>query len=105
MDIEKLKALALEAEEGGDIFVMMDKLQAFQCEADPAAVLELIAEVERLRADADRYRWLREKSIGQWEHPIVVEQMRAMDRMQYIGPLSFGALDKAIDAALEKEKA
>jgi hypothetical protein len=58
MDIEKLKALALATEEGGDIFVMMDKLQAFHCECDPATVLELIAEVERLRADAERFRWL-----------------------------------------------
>jgi hypothetical protein len=87
-------------------------------------IAELRAEVERLRAaqtnsssnfsstcaapaavtvekDAERYRWLREKSVGQWEHPIVVEQMRAMDRMQYIGPLSFDALDKRIDAAIE----
>jgi hypothetical protein len=34
----------------------------FIAECDPAAVLELIAEVERLRAEAERYRWLRDKS-------------------------------------------
>lgn len=59
MDLDKMKTLALAAEEVGDIFVMMDKLHAFQCESTPAAVLELIAEVERLRADAARYRYLR----------------------------------------------
>jgi hypothetical protein len=36
--------------------------QAFIAAANPAAVLELIAEVERLRVEAERYRWLRDKS-------------------------------------------
>lgn len=55
-------------------------------------------EVER---DAERYRWLRESSVGQWTHPIVVEQLRdrKFDRINYIGPLSGCALDAAIDAA------
>jgi hypothetical protein len=47
MDIEKLKALALAAR---DERVWPFNEIAFQKAANPAAVLELIAEVERLRA-------------------------------------------------------
>ena len=51
--------------------------------------------------DAARYRWLRDKSLGQFVHPIVVEQRRApFDTMQYIGPLCGKNLDKAVDAAI-----
>lgn len=55
----------------------------------PATVLELIAEVERLRKDAERYQALRQKDRGS----VVVR-----DRTS----LLFGEnLDAAIDAALE----
>ena len=57
--------------------------------ANPAAVLELIAEVERLRKDAERYRFLCGKERG----CVVVR-----DRTSHL----FGeSLDAAIDAALE----
>ena len=56
-------------------------------------------EVERTMKDAARYRWLRDKSLGQFNHPICVEQNRVERGMQYIGPLCGKALDKAIDAA------
>ena len=51
---------------------------------------------------AARYDWLRTQSVGQWEHPIVVEQLRdkMFDHFKYIGPLSGGALDDAIDKAI-----
>ncbi len=56
-----------------------------------------LAEAQR---DAARYRWLRDKSPGQFEQPIVVTQARAADHMKYVGPLAYAALDAAIDAAL-----
>lgn len=55
------------------------------------------------RKDAERYRWLRDKSPGQNEQPIVVTQARSGYHMKYIGPLAYADLDAAIDAAL-KEK-
>ena len=57
------------------------------------------AEVER---DAERYRWLRDESIGQWEHPIAVSQTRSEIGMRYVGPLIGKELDAAIDAAMRK---
>jgi hypothetical protein len=50
-----------------------------------------------------RYHWLRENSIGQWEHPIVVTQRRTGDHMTYTGPLILDALDSMIDAALQQK--
>ena len=40
----------------------MRALQQFHEEANPETVLALIAENEALRKDAERYRWLRDKS-------------------------------------------
>ncbi len=58
----------------------------------------LRVECEGLRKDAERYRWLRNHSANQWEHPVVVSQRRAaFDTMQYIGPLIGESLDAAID--------
>lgn len=70
---------------------------------EEARVAELEAERDAARADAERYRWLRDSAAGQWEHPIVVSQKRQGDRMQYVGPLGFKELDAAIDAARGKE--
>ena len=50
--------------------------------------------------DAARYRWLRDESVDQWEHPIVVSQSKMNDSMRYVGPLSAGVLDAAVDAAI-----
>ena len=58
------------------------------------------AECAALRKDAERYRWLRDKSPGQYKHPIVVTQAQAGDHMKYIGPLAYRNLDAAIDAAI-----
>ena len=50
--------------------------------------------------DAARYRWLRDQSYGQWEHPIVVSQTKTGDHVTYVGPMMGDGLDKAIDAAM-----
>lgn len=59
------------------------------------------AEVEQ---KAKRYDWLRDKSYGQRQHPIVVSQHRmsyaSIDTTHYVGPLFGDALDQAIDAAI-----
>jgi Lar family restriction alleviation protein len=57
------------------------------------------AEIAALKEDAERYRWLRDHSVGQWERPIVVDQRKVLGRMQYIGPMMGHALDAAIDSA------
>ena len=54
--------------------------------------------------DAARYRWLRNKSAGQFDKPIVVEQRHLELGMKYIGPLWDKALDTAIDDALTATK-
>jgi len=83
---------------------------ARQMAADSGSLVwaEHVRVLEGMARDAGRYRWLRDKSSAQWEHPIVVSQKRVDDGMQYVGPLICGALDDAIDAALpdeqEKEK-
>jgi hypothetical protein len=68
MDIEKLKALALAAASNvwyGEWEILdgisSDKAARLIAACSPAAVLELIAEVERLRVDAERYRFVRAK--------------------------------------------
>lgn len=74
----------------------------------PDILLEAATTIERLQArvaelekDAARYNWLRDKSVGQWEHPIVVTQERYQDGMRYLGPVTDRNLDKAIDAAIK----
>lgn len=57
-------------------------------------------QVDEDRRDAERYRWLRNCSAGQWEHPMVVSQQRRDDRMLYLGPMLGNGLDQAIDAAI-----
>jgi hypothetical protein len=54
--------------------------------------------LEALR-DAERYRWLRDNSVAQYDHPIVVSQRRRDDHMIYIGPIGGLDLDHAIDQA------
>ena len=58
--------------------------------------VEMRAEIEKLRqrcgeleANDRRYRWLRDESLGQWQHPIVVQQHKfeSLGTMRYIGPL------------------
>lgn len=66
-------------------------------------IAELRRDLEEARRDAERYQWLREKSAGQWDHPIVVTQRRTGDHMTYTGPLIFDALDSMIDAARQPQ--
>lgn len=61
--------------------------ELFIAAATPSAVLALIAEVEALRKDAERYRWLRDTATGPW--------MRALDL--------YARRDKRMDAAIDEE--
>lgn len=63
--------------------------EAFYRAANPAAVLALIAEVEALRKDAERYRWLRNPSDG-----VVVRDRQSHLRGEY--------MDIRIDAAMSE---
>lgn len=59
----------------------------------------LLERIRVLESDAERYRWLRDSSANQYEHPLVVSQKRTEHGMRYIGPLTGNALDVAIDKA------
>jgi hypothetical protein len=106
MDIEKLKELALAApkKEWYSEHQIADGITwegsiAFIAACSAAAVLELIAEVERLRADATRYRWLRNPKRS---HAHVGRIVDNSGKAAYLAEFS---LDRAVDAAIEKEKA
>jgi hypothetical protein len=104
MDIEKLKALALAAktaalrpgiqEQAKDYFALVHA-------CNPDAVLELIAEVERLRADAKRYAFIR--SGGIYIEPGDDEVYVATDRGAYCKTAD--EFDSQIDAAIEAHNA
>jgi hypothetical protein len=64
------------------------------------ALQALREEVEGLRADSERYKWLRNSSAHQWTHPVVVSQERTEHGMRYLGPMTGKTLDSAIDAAI-----
>ena len=62
-------------------------------------------ELIRLARAGRRYEWLRNNSVKQFEHPIVVSQeKKPQGGMLYLGPVCGEALDKAIDAALSATK-
>jgi hypothetical protein len=61
------------------------------------------AKIKKEVADARRYRWLRDHSLGQWEYPICVSQSRTELGMRYVGPLTESSLDNAIDAAIDAQ--
>jgi len=73
---------------------------------DPDLAVAIAAEVNAIRPahseaverDAARYRWLRDTSAEQYEHPIAVSQTRTDVGMRYVGPVLGKALDDAIDA-------
>lgn len=54
--------------------------------------------------DAERYQWLRDKSMCQYEHPIVVSQKKNEYGIRYIGPLTGKALDTEVDAAIAQAR-
>jgi hypothetical protein len=75
----------------------------FIAAANPVAVLEIVAEVHRLREDAERYRWLR----GQyWDasNLFVVAGSKSQVRLGTDCP-NHDRLDAAIDAARAKDRA
>jgi hypothetical protein len=91
VDIDKIKALALAAKKGSSTIEKIESMHAFWSAVDPATVLELIAEVERLRADAARWKaWKQWWMHSETEHaqlpPEVEELMDSLD------------LDEAMDA-------
>ncbi|EJA2567789.1 hypothetical protein MWS85_004761 [Pseudomonas aeruginosa] len=93
-DINKLKELAERyianpSGAGGED-------SAFRAAANPQAILELIAEVEQLRKDAARYRWLRERDLETIRQGGVFAGMTPENIV-----LNQEDLDAAIDAALE----
>lgn len=59
--------------------------------ANPAAVLAMIAEVEALRKDAERYRWLRDKQTFIW-----------LIQDWFPSTAEFIEVDALIDAAMTK---
>jgi hypothetical protein len=66
-----------------------------------ATIAALAAKLAAAEKDAARYRWLRDSSVGQWTHPIVVTQERHAQGMRYLGPVIGKTLDAAIDSALD----
>lgn len=120
-DINKLKELAVRALPfaPGEWFVengidqVRDCANDFVCEtgedepikasfiaaANPQAILKLIAEVEHLRKDAARYRWLRERDLETIRQGGVFAGMTPENIV-----LNLEHLDAAIDAALEGAK-
>jgi hypothetical protein len=79
--------------------------------ANPATVLELIserdelrAEIEQMRADAGRYRWLRDEARAEYEERIFVTSDGHKDYYEPSGMYET-ELDDAVDKAIEKEKA
>jgi hypothetical protein len=93
------------------------ELRALSADADyiaavcPATVLELIAEVERLRVDAGRYRFLRDQQVVDGDAPAdgdvwVVQMHHPRGTIPELRCAGFGEkLDRAVDAVIEKEKA
>ncbi|HBO0183909.1 hypothetical protein CAZ16_24605 [Pseudomonas aeruginosa] len=77
-----------------------DKANATFCAAaNPQAILGLIAEVERLRTDAARYRWLRERDLETIRRGGVFAGMTPENIV-----LNLEDLDAEIDAAIEGDK-
>ena len=106
MDTEKLKALALAAkdwtppepwEEDRNYSDRDIRGLEFSAAACPAAVLELIAEVERLRADEERLDFVDRSGCA-----IRDFHDQRKNVIEWIAPDN---LRNAIDAAIEKEKA
>ncbi|HBP6823480.1 TPA: hypothetical protein L6B08_26840 [Pseudomonas aeruginosa] len=75
---------------------MFKPVISYQAAANPAAVLDLIAEIEHLRKDAARYRWLRERDLETIRQGGVFAGMTPENIV-----LNQEDLDAAIDAALE----
>ncbi|HBO4748900.1 TPA: hypothetical protein L4V19_002006 [Pseudomonas aeruginosa] len=87
-------------EEDLDGLSPVDKMQA-AANASAKTIMALIAEVEHLRKDAARYRWLRRKACIIATNDGAEFRMVNLPGATYIAPAPEIELDAAIDAALE----
>ena len=70
-----------------------------------SALCGAVVRAREAMRDAARYRWLRDASAEQYDHPIAVTQTRSDVGMRYVGPVLGKVLDDAIDAAIaERER-
>lgn len=87
-DSDELRALAVAAQGRAMVEAIV--------EMSPETVLELLDEIERLRKDAERYRFLKLASaFGDWGVRGRIESNGSV----FIGRITPEALDAAIDAA------
>jgi len=70
----------------------------------PANMRELLAAHDALKADADRYRWLRGDSCPDHSSRWIEWEVRHWEAPFWTGDLRGGDLDAAIDAARSKEQ-
>jgi len=107
--------VGLKASNGQWAFASDDSEQnwqnaGFTAAANPVAILALIAKVESLAADAERYKWLRDKANAPIDEAIdrfdpMVFRCHPKHPLSWDG-VSVGAeLDEVVDAAMAKEKA
>jgi hypothetical protein len=84
--------------DSGPFGIDKEEDEAYLLGCHPAAVLELIAEVERVRADAARYQHIRK---AQWFKAGFAKTEANASAFHYCGAL----LDQLVDAAIEARKA
>jgi hypothetical protein len=90
-DLQQLKALAMAATDKNIPAESQGiRLSALRWEASPEKILALIARIESLAADAERYKWLRNDNAYFPEEEMIRGGIE---------------LDQAIDAAIATEKA
>lgn len=65
--------------------------------------LALRAEIERLRADAERYRWVRSQVYAQLRH-IKLSEPSVCQRIMMHESMGWASLDEFIDSERDKEE-
>lgn len=90
-DLQQLKALALKVQSKD---YSINDCNAFCEETEPDKILALIARIESLAADAERYQFIRSAQFGS------LTKVK-----QAVADLAGEKFDQAIDAAIAKEKA
>lgn len=110
-DLARLRLYAVAAADKSQLpEVQGMRLTNFRWQADPDTILTLIAKVESLAADAERYRWLRDKANSPIDEAIdrfdpMVFRCHPKHPLSWDG-VSVGAeLDEVVDTAMAKEKA